>query len=365
MNKKWLGLIVAAMIVTFAVGGRAGRPAVAEQTIGLYVDGQVGDFRSHVVSTSFSPVLVDSHAMIPVRFLDEVLRVHLDLHLQQWGILRVGGLAFKLGVKEVCWPVPSTGGDRRYSVPLPVAPRIINGRYYVPARTILNLLGHGVEWDGTKRALRISRNAAAEKLGTSLAQALSQEGTVKKVDWLLDGDLSRPSGLRGAVREIGDIRVEVKPLVIRSIRKFADVSSHFVDSPMAKEDAFMYAGTDTAGIPMTTRPLTLFDVYCGKTDAQVTLHPEKARLLDGLGHELIAVQSERIYMSCPGWEFPLWRQEHNAIFGFLVFPHLDDRCVKVTLKLPYAHGDKQGTAVYEFGRRVLQEDVPRESRRTG
>lgn len=164
MCRRPFRLIVLAVTgMAFTAGWAAGRPAAAEQTVGLYVDGQPVEFRSHIIGGVLPPVLVDGHAMIPVRLLNELFHEHLDLHLAQWGVLQVGGLAFKPGVKEVCWAAPAVGGGATILEALPVAPRIINGTHYVPARVVLNLLGHGVEWDGVERALRITRNGAPEK----------------------------------------------------------------------------------------------------------------------------------------------------------------------------------------------------------
>ncbi len=164
MHERCAKLTVLTVVAMAFIGGQAaGRPAAAEQAIGLYVDGQPVEFRSHVLCKTLPPVLVEGYAMIPARFISEVLGARLDDRLVPWGILRVDKLAFKVGVEEVCWFTPMEGEDAVTYHWLDLAPRIISGTHYVPARITLNLLGHGVEWDAVERAVRITRNGAPEK----------------------------------------------------------------------------------------------------------------------------------------------------------------------------------------------------------
>ncbi len=202
------------------------------------------------------------------------------------------------------------------------------------------------------------------RLTRTVGERPAENSTVKKVEWFVDGERVERPRFTGAQQKIGDMTVGVTPLVISAVRDFADISSHFAATPLADKDGFMYAGTPTAGVPITTRPLTLFYIHCSKADPRVTLRPEKATLLDGQGNELSAIQSERIHASCPSWEFPLWREHHDAIHGFLVFSHLNDSCARITVRLPYSYADKEGMLLYKFGRKVLQEPVPRIGQRT-
>ncbi len=236
-----------------------------------------------------------------------------------------------------------------------VAVRVVGGRLIGPIAPVARAMGARVKWDPEHRTLRITFNAVPEKQATFLSHASSQEPILRKVEW------SVPLGQRytwAPVRSVGDMNLRIRPLGIMSVRTLGKVSSHFADGPMAEQEAFMYAGTSTAAIPMTARPLTLFWVVSDNIDAGVVLHPEKASLLDTLGNELTPVEGERIYASCPPWDWPGWRQQHN-VTGFLVFPRLDDNCTKVTLRLPYSREGEERTALWEFERRVLQEDVPR------
>lgn len=171
MSQKWLAQVIwAVTVIVLTTSWQAQSPAVAQEGIGLYVDGKpIETLAAEIWSPAPvkppwpPPVLVDGHAMIALRFLYDLRFGDLDLHMVDWGIMRLGNLTFKIGLKEVRWPVPKIGGHARGSRPLPVAPRIINGRLYVPARVTLNLLRHAVEWDATERALCIIRDGAPEK----------------------------------------------------------------------------------------------------------------------------------------------------------------------------------------------------------
>jgi len=133
------------------------------EKIATYVNGKRVDFASSVRSGSLPTLLIEGHAMLPARFFDEVLHQDFDLHLLHWGILRISWFSLKLGEKEACYPVPKVGGSARAEVALPLAPREIDGRIYVPARAILNALGHAVRWDGQERAVYITEDGAPRK----------------------------------------------------------------------------------------------------------------------------------------------------------------------------------------------------------
>lgn len=99
--------------------------------------------------------------MLPVRFFDEVLGNHLDLHLDPWGIIQVGNpnepvYAFKIGERTAYTSAPMIGGDLPAPVDLPVAPMVINGRLYVPAMPTLSLFGHSAQWKPETKSLWIT-----------------------------------------------------------------------------------------------------------------------------------------------------------------------------------------------------------------
>ncbi len=158
-------VLVATFLLTIAVAPDC---AGAEKIV-TYVNGERVDFSSHIVRSAPLPILlIRGHAMIPARFLNEVLHESLDLHLLHWDIVPIGGLSLKLGEKVAIMPVPKVGGARGMSFPLPIAVQEIEGRVYVPARVVLNALGHAVEWDPEERAIRITEDGAPQKKGAHL-----------------------------------------------------------------------------------------------------------------------------------------------------------------------------------------------------
>ena len=53
-------------------------------------------------------------------------------------------------------------------------------------------------------------------------------------------------------------------------------------------------------------------------------------------------------MSCPGYNFPLWRQEHGRVTAFIVFPFVNAAGMRLTI--PYLdHGDT-GAITLNFGK---------------
>jgi hypothetical protein len=81
--------------------------------------------------------------MFPVRFIEENLRVPVEYDLF-WNIFSIEGLHFKLGEAEMHLYQPKTGGNLIERLILPIGPRIINGRAYVPMEVVLNAIGHKV-----------------------------------------------------------------------------------------------------------------------------------------------------------------------------------------------------------------------------
>ena len=152
------------LVATFLLTIAAAPDCAGAEKIATYVNGKRVDFSSHIVRSGPLPtLLIGGHAMIPARFFDEALHEDFDLHLLHWGILRISWFSLKLGEKEACYPVPKVGGSARAEVALPLAPREIDGRIYVPARAILNALGHGVRWDDQERAVYITKDGAPQE----------------------------------------------------------------------------------------------------------------------------------------------------------------------------------------------------------
>lgn len=98
---------------------------------------------SSVTKLSLKIVRERDIPMIPVRFIEENLRVPVEYDLL-WNIFSIEGLHFKVGEAEMHLYEPKTGGNLIERFSLPSAPKIINGRLYVPMEVVLNAIGHKV-----------------------------------------------------------------------------------------------------------------------------------------------------------------------------------------------------------------------------
>jgi hypothetical protein len=131
--------------------------ATTAQDVRLRIDGEAVDFYSSVVGRHLPAVMARGHVMVSVRLFDEMLHAPLSLQTVEWGVFRVGEVAFKLGVKEAFFEVPMIGGNIGWGRPLPVAPQYINNSIYVPLRVFAERMGHKVAWDSTTRTVSIIR----------------------------------------------------------------------------------------------------------------------------------------------------------------------------------------------------------------
>jgi len=149
----------------FAVLPLAGAPA--PQTITVVLDGKPIDFYSQIMDERIPAVLVEGYAMLPVRFFNEALNIRLDLSLWPWQIVRLGDVrqreyAFKLGETAAYTPAPAIGGELSEGFVLPIAPRIIQGRFYVPAQPTLGFFGYDAAWDAKGKVLMITKQIATK-----------------------------------------------------------------------------------------------------------------------------------------------------------------------------------------------------------
>lgn len=154
--------VLSCLLVGGSMVWGASAPQNTVHPVKVTVDGQLVSFHSVHVDASIPALLVDGHAMLPVRFFDEVLGTHLDLHLQPWDIVQLGNegeapYAFKLGERAAYTSMPGVGGDHPVRETLPIAPRMINGRFYIPAKPTVTLLGHAIQWDEATQTLAITK----------------------------------------------------------------------------------------------------------------------------------------------------------------------------------------------------------------
>lgn len=158
------GCTVPILLLAFclAAGGALASAADTQYSpVHLAVNGKPADFTSQIMGEAMPAMMVQGHAMLPVRFFEEILGVHVDLHLECWKIVSLtrgieGPWSFKIGERIAYSPVASIGGDQATDCPLPIAPRIIRGRLYLPARTVLTLFKAAAAWNGATHTLAIA-----------------------------------------------------------------------------------------------------------------------------------------------------------------------------------------------------------------
>lgn len=194
-----------------------------------------------------------------------------------------------------------------------------------------------------------------------LPHILADEGLViwngekwQTVPWLksIDGEPTR-GVLQQQQRSLGDAVIRVTALQIRETRTFARISSHFVGTPLADKPGFLYAGTDTAAAPVTDEPRTIFWVYSDKRPPGAAFQPDKATLKTQSGQIVSCITDDTIYASCQPYVFSKWREEHNTISGFIVFPLVKN--LDGELWLPYAQRGKLEELRFRFG--STEEDI--------
>ena len=184
---------------------------------------------------------------------------------------------------------------------------------------------------------------------------LADEGLVfwdgekwQTVPWLksIDGEPTR-GVFQPQQRSLGDTVIRVTALEIRETRPFARISYHFARTPLADKPGFLYAGTDTAAAPVTEEPRTIFWVCSDKRPSGAAFQPDKATLTTQSGQIVSCITGDTIYASCPPDVFTKWREEHDTISGFIVFPLVKNLAGE--LRLPYVQGGKLEELRFRFG----------------
>jgi Copper amine oxidase N-terminal domain len=112
-------------------------------------------FGATIPDAPLTPIQIDGHWLIPVRFLHFVLGKDIWWDAQ-WGLLEVDRhLHFRLNNLEVHFPMAAIGGAATSIQPLEVAPQIINDRLYVPLEITLELLRYEYRWGLGEKVLYI------------------------------------------------------------------------------------------------------------------------------------------------------------------------------------------------------------------
>jgi hypothetical protein len=134
--------------------------AAAPVPVHLSLNGKVGDFHSVAMVQNLPVLLVDGHAMVPIRFFDETQEIGQPLytHLEAWKVYSVGDVGYKIGEPIAYRFVAMPGGGAAEHLPLPVPPQVFHGRLYLPAIAI-TFYGHAVAWDNATKTLLVVTKA--------------------------------------------------------------------------------------------------------------------------------------------------------------------------------------------------------------
>jgi hypothetical protein len=144
-------------MLTWATTAAKSASPISTSPVKLYVDKKPLDFQSKIMNKAYPTYLVQEHVMIPLRLFDEVLGNPIDLHLLPWKIAGIGAYSFKLGEAVTLRPEPAIGGSLPGGARLPIAPRLINGGFYLSAMPTLTLFGHNARWDNSTKSFYITR----------------------------------------------------------------------------------------------------------------------------------------------------------------------------------------------------------------
>lgn len=180
---RWCCCIVLALLCLAIAQALPTRPTETVSKLTVMVDGTEVRFRSEIFLAEMPAYLINGHAMLPARFFAEVLGAPLDLHLDQWGgIVQIGGMAFRPNIPYTLTPHEAFGGAIQERWDLPLAPRIIGGRLYVPAKPTVPYLGHTMRWDAQRRVLSITTSTPKGKTMSDVTYRLQVADIVLQVN---------------------------------------------------------------------------------------------------------------------------------------------------------------------------------------
>lgn len=160
-------LLVIAAAITFS--GKPNMEAVAASSIRLIVD------KKDITSLS-SPIIENGRTLVPARFVFEEVGATVT-----WNEIDRTVKVEKEG-KTVFLRIDSHlveyNNGKAYDL-IDVAPKIINGRTYVPLRVVSNGLGIGINWDEVNRYVYVDSNEISESSPFFDMKIISQDQTVE------------------------------------------------------------------------------------------------------------------------------------------------------------------------------------------
>ena len=136
--------VVCLMIFTLAVTLLPGGSALGSGLISVEIDGEA------VVFTGQQPMVVEGRVLVPVRGIFEKLGYTVDWDkTTQTAVLHNNENTVAITVGK---PSFTTNGD---TFTLAVPAQVVNGRTMLPFRALLESVGCGVAWDGSRRAVLV------------------------------------------------------------------------------------------------------------------------------------------------------------------------------------------------------------------
>lgn len=151
--KTFLKSIIPLMLL-FAMTFNA---TAANPTVSVVVDGKTLDTEA---------VIIDGRTLVPVRALSEALNATVDwdeatqrvtLTKILYKVDRTTGAEYMETVTVRLWINSTEATVNGYTVPLDVAPQIIDGRTMLPARAVCGWLEASVEWDDATKIVSVTK----------------------------------------------------------------------------------------------------------------------------------------------------------------------------------------------------------------
>jgi len=146
-------------------------------------------------------------------------------------------------------------------------------------------------------------------------------------------------GMRCAVQSFNGIKVHLTPLIVTRRIGRDDKTSEVDES--SEQGPCYYFGWDCAAVPMTDKPYTAFYLQCFGGAGRLSLEPERAVLVDEFQKVYPYKRIEGLYSDfSPPRTIPLW----NRNYGFLFFDPIEQKEIRLTVKIPYCLKAETSTA---------------------
>lgn len=153
MKEKVFNLILfSSLLILFIFSQQFNTCSLAAPPIKLVADGKD-------ITSLASPIIENGRTLVPIRFVTEELGGKVDWKdKEKRVIIQKDNQIVNLKINS--YLVSSEDGEKNYSL-MDVAPKIVDGRTFVPLRFVGNALGVGVEWDEATRTVNIDSSKAS------------------------------------------------------------------------------------------------------------------------------------------------------------------------------------------------------------